>query len=379
MKSIQLINKIITIVLFAATGCSMEKESPSTLKEAFKDFFYMGVAVSRDQIMGTDTAGIRIIRQHFNSITAENCMKSKFIQPAQGEFDFSLADRFVEFGEENGMRIIGHVLIWHSQAPDWFFKDDAGDDVSREVLVSRMQNHISALVGRYRGRVDGWDVVNEAIEDDGSWRKNKFYEIIGKDYVRLAFEFAHSADPDAELYYNDYSMAVRERRNSVVEMVMGLQQEGIRIDGIGMQGHLTMDFPTLYEFEKSIKAFSQLGIQVMITEMDLSALPRPDGSQGADLSEFYDNTDDLNPYVNGLPETVSQAWTQRYLDFFRIFIRNQDKISRVTIWGVSDGRSWLNNFPIPGRTDYPLLFDRQYQPKPLVDLLIREAGLGQEE
>jgi endo-1,4-beta-xylanase len=379
MKSIQLINKIITIVLLVATGCSMEKESPSTLKEAFKELFYMGVAVSRDQIMGTDTAGVRIIRQHFNSITAENCMKSKFIQPSQGVFDFSLADRFVVFGEENGMRIIGHVLIWHSQAPDWFFKDDAGDDVSREVLVSRMQNHISALVGRYKGRVDGWDVVNEAIEEDGSWRKNKFYEIIGKDYVRLAFEFAHSADPDAELYYNDYSMAVKERRDSVVMMVKELQENGVRIDGVGMQAHLTMAFPTLYEFEKSIKAFSDLGIQVMITEMDLSALPRPDGFHGADLSDYYTVKNDFDPYVNGLPETVSQAWTKRYIDFFRIFIRNHEKISRVTIWGVSDGRSWLNNFPIPGRTDYPLLFDRQYQPKPLVDLLIKEAGHGQGE
>jgi endo-1,4-beta-xylanase len=300
-------------------------------------------------------------------------MKSGLIQPEEGQFNFELSDKFVEFGEQNNMFIIGHALIWHSQAPGWFFKDDEGNQVSREVMIERMKKHIYTLVGRYKGRINGWDVVNEAINDDGSWRENKFYQIIGKEYVSLAFQFAHEADPDAELYYNDYSMAHEGRRNSVVSMVKELQEKGLKIDGIGMQGHCIMDFPIIEEYEKSIIAFAALNVNVMVTEMDLSILPQPTPGLGADVLFSAEYRDEMNPYVDGLPDSVRIAHHDRYLELFKLFIKHHDKISRVTLWGVTDNQSWKNNWPIRGRTDYPLLFDRNYQPKPIVNSIINEA------
>ncbi|MFO7999799.1 MAG: endo-1,4-beta-xylanase [Marinilabilia sp.] len=255
----------------------------------------------------------------------------------------------------------------------WFFKDSKGDEVSREVLIQRMEDHIKTVVGRYKGRIDGWDVVNEAILDDGTYRKSKFYEIIGKEYIKLAFQFAHEADPETELYYNDYSMAGKGKREGVVKMVKDLQNQGVKIDGIGMQGHVGRKYPTIKEFEKSIKAFSDLGVKVMITEMDLSVLPMPDPSDGAEISANYEYDKELNPYTEGLPDSVNTKFEKRYLDFFKLFLKHQDVISRVTTWGVNDGNSWKNNWPVRGRTDYPLLFDRKNDPKPVVQKIIKEA------
>ena len=340
------------------------------LKDVFQGKFYIGAALNTGQITGKDTASVRIIKQHFNTITAENCMKSGPLQPVEGKFNFELSDQFVEFGLQNQMFIIGHTLVWHSQTPKWLFVDEKGNDVSREVLISRMKNHIQTVVGRYKGKVKGWDVVNEAILDNGSWRESKFYKIIGPEFVKLAFQFAHEADPDAELYYNDYSMALPGRREGVVKMVKELQKDGIQIHGIGMQGHLSMDFPKIEEFEKSILAFAALGAQVHITEMDISALPSPKDQQGSDVDALVDYQKELNPYTNGLPEEVEKIHAKRYQEFFDLFLKHQDKISRVTLWGVQDGQSWKNNFPVLGRTDYALLFDRQYQPKSFVKSLL---------
>ena len=363
-KQFFLLALILTISLAAF---SSDKKG---LKDVFQSKFYIGTAMNTGQILGKDTASIRIIKQQFNTITAENCMKCGPIQPEEGKFNFSLSDQFVEFGIQNQMFIVGHNLVWHSQAPKWFFIDAQGNDVSREVLISRMKTHIQTVVGRYKGKVKGWDVVNEAILDDGLWRESKLYQIIGPDFVKLAFRFAHEADPDAELYYNDYSMALPGRREGVVKMVQDLQKEGIRIDGIGMQGHCSMDFPKIEEFEKSIVAFASLGVKVMITEMDISALPSPKVKQGADVDSRVDYKAELNPYTAGLPVEIEKAHAKRYKEFFDLFVKHQDKISRVTLWGVQDGQSWKNNFPVPGRTDYPLLFDRNYQPKSFVKSLL---------
>ena len=336
------------------------------LKDVFLGKFYIGAALNNGQITGKDTASVRIVKQHFNSITAENVMKSALIQPQEGRFNFHLPDQFVEFGLQNQMFIIGHTLVWHSQAPNWFFVDGQGNEVSREVLISRMKNHIQSVVGRYKGKVKGWDVVNEAILDNGAWRESKFYKIIGPEFVKLAFQFAHEADPEAELYYNDYSMALTGRREGVVKMVQEIQKEGIRVDGIGMQGHCSLDFPKIEEFEKSILAFADLGVQVHITEMDISALPSPKNQQGADVDSHVIYQKELNPHTEGLPAEVEKIHAKRYQEFFDLFVKHQDKISRVTLWGVQDGQSWKNNFPVRGRTDYALLFDRQYQPKSFV-------------
>ena len=358
---------LLTLLLM---GCSApQQEQAPSLKDAYKDMFLIGTALNANHNFGHDTLGIKLIQDHFNSIVAENCMKSMHLQPTEGVFFFDEADKFIAFGEANNMHIVGHTLIWHSQAPDWLFTDENGEDVSREVMIERMRSHIHTVVGRYKGRVDGWDVVNEAVLDDGSWRNTKFYEIIGEEYIKLAFQFAHEADPDAELYYNDYAMSQEGKRNSVVEMVKKLQEEGIKIDGIGMQGHMGMDYPDISEFEKSIEAFAALGVKVMITEMDITLLPFPAG-ETAEVSLTAEYQEKMNPYAEGLPEEVEAAFNKRYSDFFGLFLKHQDKISRVTLWGLTDNDTWRNDWPIPGRTDYPLLFDRNYQPKPVVQQLI---------
>lgn len=359
---------------FAGWGCtSPSSGNTDSLKDAFAGKFYIGAAMNAQQITGRDTAAVRLLTTQFNSVVAENCMKSGPLQPVEGQFDFSLSDQFIDFAQQHGMHVVGHTLIWHSQAPRWFFVDDQGNDVSREVLIERMRTHINTVVGRYKGKVHGWDVVNEAIVDDGSWRNSKFYQILGEEFVQLAFEMAHAVDPDAELYYNDYSMALPGRRQGVVNMVKTLQEKGVKIDGIGMQGHVQLDHPSIEEFETSILAFAALGVHVMITEMDITVLPSPWELMGADVNISVESHPELDPYAEGLPDDVYQALHNRYLDFFTLFLKHSDKISRVTTWGVDDGQSWKNNWPVRGRTDYTLLFDRNYEPKPVVGALIELA------
>ncbi|TVP52073.1 MAG: endo-1,4-beta-xylanase [Mongoliibacter sp.] len=347
-----------------------QNNQSESLSAAATGHFRIGTALNERQLMGETNKSLELTKKHFNAIVAENCMKSGRIQPEEGQFVWEHADRFVEFGEKHGMEINGHTLIWHSQAPKWFFVDEDGNDVSKEVLIERMTTHINTLVGRYKGRVHTWDVVNETILDDGSWRNSKFYQILGEDFVKIAFELAHQADPEARLFYNDYSMAMPGKRAGVVAMVKRLQEQGVKIDGIGMQGHVGLDYPSLEEFEKSIKAFSDLGVEVMITEMDVSALPNPNNHQGAEISDSIEYQQMLNPYTDGLPQEVQEAFNERYMDFFRLFLKYKNEISRVTFWGVTDRYSWKNNFPVRGRTDYPLLFDRDYQPKAVVSDII---------
>jgi endo-1,4-beta-xylanase len=369
---------LFTIFVSVGVGCYAQSNnlgqpseiSTPSLQELFEGKFYMGTAMNSRQINGTDPDAVELIKTHFNSIVAENVMKSGNIQPQEGEFNFELPDKMVELGEMHDMQIIGHTLIWHSQAPQWFFTDEQGNDVSPEILKQRMETHIRTLVGRYKGRVHGWDVVNEAVLDDGSYRESKFYQILGEEFIHLAFQFAHEADPEAALYYNDYSMSNPGKRAGVVKMVKALQEKGLRIDAIGMQGHIGMEYPSLDAFEKSIIAFGDLGVNVMITELDLSVLPSPRNDAGAEISDTDAYREKLNPYKEGLPETVSAAFTARYLGFFKLFLKHADIITRVTTWGVADHHSWKNNWPVRGRTDYPLLFDRNYQPKPIVAVLI---------
>lgn len=359
-------------ILFTVCIPSFPKspQKPLSLKKAFENSFLVGAAVNTQQMSFQDTAAIRVLKEHFNAIVPENCMKIQPIQPQEGTFNFTDADRFVAFGKPHGMFVTGHTLVWHSQVPDWFFTGKDGNEVSREVLIERMRTHITTVVSRYKGQVKGWDVVNEAVEDDGTLRKSKFLRIIGKEYIRMAFEFAHAADPDAELYYNDYSMALPRKRQGVVMLAKELLEAGIPLSAIGMQGHLGLHFPSVNEFEKSILAFSGLGVKVMITELDLSVLPEPSHRTGADLSRNETYRKELNPYTDGVPEAKEKEWQARYLDFFNLFLKHADKISRVTLWGISDGNSWRNNFPVKGRTDYPLLFDRAYRAKPIVRSLI---------
>lgn len=357
-------------------ACSTKPSSKGgdiTLKEALQGKFYIGAALNAAQITGRDTAGVRILEQQFSSIVAENCMKSMHIHPEENRYDFDQPDQFVALGEKNNMFIIGHTLIWHSQLSSWFCIDEKGENVSPEVLKARMKEHISTIVGRYKGRIKGWDVVNEAILDNGDWRNSKFYEILGEEYIPLAFQYAHEADPEAELYYNDYNEWHAGKRETIVKMVKNFKERGIRIDGIGMQGHIGMDYPSLEEYEQSIQAYADAGVKVMVTELDLSILPMPDRNVGAEISASFEYKKEINPYEDGVPADKMQEWTLRMADFFNLFLKHQDKVTRVTLWGIADGDSWKNDFPVAGRTDYPLLFDRAHQPKAVVQTIIESA------
>lgn len=370
IKNIILLLLVIgTLVAYGNERQAIVKSEPS-LKKVLGENILIGVALNQRQIIGLDTCAIKLVKHHFNSIVAENCMKCDAIHPEENRFDFTDTDRFVAFGEENKMAIIGHCLLWHSQLAPWFCIDENGKNVSPEVLKERIKTHIYTIVGRYKGRIKGWDVVNEAIENDGSWRKTPFYEILGADFIPLAFQYAHEADPDAELYYNDFSMDVKGKRDKVVELVKTLKEKGIRIDAVGMQGHMGLNYPKEDDFEQSIIGFSNAGVKVMITEWDMSALPTI--HDGANVSDTVSYEKILNPYPEGLPDSLSQIWNARMRTFMDLFKKHAHVITRVTLWGVTDRDSWRNDFPVKGRTDYPLLFDRNYMPKPFVNELIKD-------
>lgn len=352
-------------IVLAAAGCSSKTEEPKGIKDAFEGKFYIGTALNEAEIRGIDTTGVDLVKTHFNSIVAENCMKNEEIHPAEDVWNFELADKFVEFGEANDMFIIGHCLVWHSQLAKWFAYDENGDYVTPEVLKQRMKDHITTIMTRYKGRIHGYDVVNEAIVEDGSYRKSPFYEILGEEFIPWAFECAHAADPDAELYLNDYGMNVPGRRDAYVKLINQLKERGLRIDAIGMQGHMGMDYPTVEEFETSLLAFAGTGVNVMITEWDMSALPTV--NMGANVADVEEYKASLNPYADGLPEDVAKVWNERMKSFMDLFLKHSDKITRVTAWGVSDEDSWKNGWPIPGRTDYCLLIDRDHEVKPFLN------------
>lgn len=334
------------------------------LKDVFADDFVIGAALNTGQILGRRSDEIALVAKHFNTITPENILKWGMIHPERERYNFASGDVYVDFGEKNNMFIVGHTLIWHNQTPDWVFQDADGTPVSRDILLDRMKSHIFAVAGRYNGRIDAWDVVNEAIDSDGTLRKTKWLDIIGDDFIEKAFEFAHQVDPDAELYYNDYDMCNKKHQAGVIALIKALKAKGLRIDGIGIQGHWSLDSPKADDIETAILAFSQLGVKVMITELDITVLPSAWSDRGADITKSYGLQEKLNPYTNGLPEEVQQKLSARYAELFVLFRKHADKISRVTFWGVQDGNSWLNNWPVKGRTDYPLLFDRNCDPKP---------------
>ena len=357
--------RLLTFAAAALVAAACAPKAPQGVKDAFEGKFYIGTALNEAEIRGWDTTGVEIVKKHFNSIVAENCMKSMEIHPEEDVWNFELADKFVEFGEANDMFIIGHCLVWHSQLSKWFPYDENGEYVTPEVLKQRMKDHITTIMTRYKGRIHGYDVVNEAILEDGSYRKSPFYDILGEEFIPWAFECAHAADPDAELYLNDYGMNVPGRRDAYVKLIGQLKERGLRIDAIGMQGHMGMDYPTVEEFETSLLAFAGTGVNVMITEWDMSALPTV--NMGANVTDWAEYREQLNPYKDGLPEDVSAQWNARMKSFMDLFLKHSDVVTRVTAWGVSDEDSWKNGWPIPGRTDYCLLFDRNHEPKPFLN------------
>lgn len=374
--------KIMHFPLAIAVGCSLGMASHSLaqttgiprLKDAFKGDFLVGAALNAAQFTSENELEANIIKQQFDCISPENCLKWESVHPEPGQYDFTLADQYVEFGQKNGMIIIGHNLIWHNQIPQWVFQDGHGKPVDRNTLLARMHDHIFTVVGRYKGKIHGWDVVNEALDEDGSLRQSPWLKILGPDYLVKAYQFAHEADPAAELYYNDYSLENLPKQKGAISLIKSLRAQGVQVAAIGLQGHYNLTWPAPGAIDETISAFAQLGVKVMITELDINMLPSATRSQSAEVSLHFAARGDLNPYTNGLPDQIQQQLAQRYSSIFKVFMKDRADLTRVTFWGVTDGDSWLNNWPIPGRTAYPLLFDRTGQPKPAFNAVIQTAG-----
>ena len=289
-----------------------------------------------------------------------------------GEFAFEAPDRYVAFGETNHMFIIGHTLVWHSQTPKWVFEDADGKPLDRDGLLNRMSNHIHTVVGRYKGRIQGWDVVNEALNEGGTLRQSLWLKIIGEDYIEKAFQFAHAVDPAAQLHYNDYSLENEPKRNGAIALIKKLQAQGIPVTAVGLQGHDKMDWPTVQQQHETIAAFAKLGVKVMITELDIDVNRATQQNRSAEVSDVSRPATALESDTNSLPDSVQQALAKRYAELFGVFLKHRDVVARVTFWGVTDGDSWLNGRR--GRVNHPLLFDRAGKPKPAFAAVLSAAG-----
>ena len=378
----QIYSFLILLLLAGYHGLAAQTGSAESLKDAYEGAFKIGTAVNPGITSGRDTTLELIVREQFNSITVENVMKAEEINPEPRVYRWERGDEFVEFGKRNGMFLVGHTLIWHNQTPAWFFTNEDGEPNTPEQQAERLRSHIEAVAGHYAGRVDAWDVVNEVIDNDGSYRPTTWVNGIGNgdSLVAMSFRAAEQYAPDTELYYNDFNAWRPAKRDGIVRMVRMLQEQGIRIDGIGIQGHWGLNFPKNEYIEAAIDSFASLGVKVMITELDVDVLPLTREGQiigtgmmhpQFQLEEFKEY---LDPYADGLPDTVQQQLTDRYRELFEIFYRKRDKIDRVTFWGIHDSMSWKNGYPIPNRTNYVLPYDRNKQPKPLVDAILAVPG-----
>jgi endo-1,4-beta-xylanase len=351
-------------------------ETAPTLRSVFADDFLIGVALNTSMVDGRNARAGEVAAREFSSLTAENDMKWESINSEPGVYNFAAADAYFDFAEKHGMAVIGHTLVWHSQTPAWVFQDGNGQPASRELLLRRMRDHIFTVAGRYRGRIKGWDVVNEAVGDRGPevLRDSPWRRIIGDDFLDHAFRFAREADPNAELYYNDYNLYHPDKRARTISLLKGLIERGVPIDGVGMQGHYQINHPSIEIIEQSILEYAALGLKVMVTELDVDVLPSRGSVGVADISRREEFEAALNPFVAGLPPQEQQRLAERYAELFALFVKHREHITRVTLWGLDDRQSWLNGFPIRGRVNHPLLFDRNLQPKPAFHSVI-EAGL----
>lgn len=338
------------------------------LKNAYRGKFLLGAVLNYPALQGKSPMDVDLATTHFDALTPANSMKPDALQRTEGQFTFADGDRLVEIAEKCGATPIGHVLVWHEQTPAWFFQRPDGRPVGRELALARLRKHISTVVGHYKGRVKQWDVVNEAISDTPGelLRQTPWLKAIGPDYIAEAFRAAHEADPGAILIYNDYNIELDYKRPKALRLLKSLLDQEVPIHAVGIQSHWRLDSPDFAQVEQAIKQYGALGLKVMITELDIGVLPTQ--YQGADISKTETMTPEqqavMNPYVAGLPDAIAQTHAARYSQAFKMFLRHTDVIGRVTLWGTQDGDSWLNNFPVRGRTDYPLLFDRQGHPKP---------------
>jgi endo-1,4-beta-xylanase len=350
------------LIASAKLQAAQKAAAATGLKEAYKDDFLIGAALSASIIKKQDPKLVALITKEFNSITPENCQKWGEIRNEDGSWKWEDSDAIVNFGSKHNLHMVGHTLGWHSQIPDSVFKNKDGSYISKEALAKKQQEHITTLVGRYKGKIAAWDVVNEAMGDDNKMRPSHWYNIMGDDFLVNAFNLAHETDPKAHLMYNDYNNEQEGKRNATVEMLKRLQKLGAPIHGLGMQAHVGLA-SDMKNFEDSIIAYSELGLRIHLTELDIDVLPSVWNLPVAEISTRFEYKPERDPYTKGLPKEIDEQLAKAYETLFKILIKHKDKVDRVTFWGVSDDASWLNGFPIPGRTNYPLLFDRNQQPK----------------
>lgn len=356
MKILSIVT-LVSILILLGNCTSQEKSQSSTkadagLKDVYSDYFTMGVAVS-PRALKTDEA--QLILKEFNSLTAENAMKMGPIHPSEKVYNWAGADSIAAFAKRNNLKLRGHALCWHTQAPAWMFKDSLGNKVNKEVLLKRLKDHITTVVTRYKDVVYAWDVVNEAISDDPNeyYRKSIWYEICGEEYVAKAFQYAHEADPDALLFYNDYNEISATKRAKIIRMVNELRKAGVPVHGIGLQGHWAISEPSEAQLESTLKEFAATGLPLQITELDISIYPKEHNARERKASDY----DTL------FTAEREKQQLEKYEMIFRLFRKYKDAITNVTFWNISDRHSWLDNFPVLGRKDYPLLFDRTLKPK----------------
>lgn len=350
-----------------------------TLKDAYSDAFKLGCAVNSQIVAGRDQRSSDIILQQFNAVSPENDLKPEVLHPRPDTWNFRAADQYVKYAQDNNLWTLGHTLVWHNQTPDFFFNNTDGTPKSHDEMVETMRSYIETVMKHFAGKINAWDVVNEIIDNDGSYRKTKWTNAFGGDgdeVVRLAFKFAQEYDPDAELYYNDFNVWRPTKRDGIARMVRMLQENGIRIDGVGIQAHWGLNFPKNEYITAAIDTFAALGVKVMITELDVDVLPLTREGQliGQVMSDPQFQLEEfktyLDPYRDGLPGDVQDKLTARWTELMQIFYDRREKIDRVTIWGLHDGMSWKNGYPVPNRINYPLLYNRDRTPKPALDAIL---------
>lgn len=352
----QLAAAMLLLTLLSCNGRNNAQSQPidsaKGLKEYYKDYFPIGVSISPGALK-TDEAPF--IARHFSSITAENAMKMGLLQPKEHKYYWKDADSIVAFAKRNGMKIRGHALVWHQQTPDWLYTDSTGKQVRKEVLLQRIKDHITTVVTRYKGSIYAWDVVNEAISDDKEvfFRQSKLYEICGEEFIARAFEWAHAADPDALLFYNDYNEVNPVKREKIIALIQKLRAQGVPVEAVGLQAHWAVNEPERSQLEKTLKDFAALGLPLQITELDISVYrkqQKPGENKPIDRDTVFSSEKE-------------SLQLKQYRMCFELFRKYRHAITGVTFWNISDRHSWLDNFPVKNRKDYPLLFDRALKPK----------------
>lgn len=339
---------LIALCSFQITPATNTKKG---LKDYYKTYFPMGVAVSGRSLSGKEAD---FILKHFNSVTPENSMKMGPIHPKPDVYNWAESDAIVNFAVKNKLKVRGHNLCWHEQTPEWIFKHKDNSVVSKDSLLNRLRDHIHTVVKRYKGRIYAWDVVNEAIDDNPAnfLRPSPWLKIAGEDYIAHAFRYAHEADPEAQLHYNDYNTERPEKRDRIFKLLKQLKEQGVPIDGVGLQGHWSLFETSKAELREAIQKFASLGLKVQITEMDVSVYPWEKERRKIRPGEQQSYTKDME-----------SKQSQKYGEIFEVLRQERASLTGVTFWNVSDRYSWLDTYPVEGRKNYPLLFDQNYKPK----------------